>query len=353
DLVDFDSVRAGLKEDIKAMFNKSAVHDLKDNPFSAIGLALAGAIIDPVVDTLVNPSTIVQIVSQGEIESKAATNKTESRGAQNEQRRATPAGSSSPVIVKQGYDGYSRYRITIRPASSTPDDATGLTLRREGFFTWRLSRVHLPKSLFENLKDQMTGEQTQAAAAPAQSAPSAVSSEETDVDNSPQDGKVGKDTFTENHDYQDYMTYTNGRFDFKIDYPRSFAIKEKTSNKKDDVITMVSSDGKSELIIAGGYSQCAPIKDWFDTAIKKDAIGIIWPEDIAGRPKVEPEYKELKDNWFAISWRDGRNIIYCKTFVNDSTCTDSSFTFVYPENQRAKYDKEVLHLDKSFKPGGY
>ena len=68
DLVDFDSVRAGLKDDIRAMVNTSAAQDLRGNPFAALGVALAGAIVDPLVGALVNPATIVSAVSQGKLD---------------------------------------------------------------------------------------------------------------------------------------------------------------------------------------------------------------------------------------------------------------------------------------------
>ncbi len=35
-----------------------------------------------------------------------------------------------------------------------PEDALGLTLRREGLFSWKLSRIILPKSFFDKDKSQ-------------------------------------------------------------------------------------------------------------------------------------------------------------------------------------------------------
>ena len=164
DLVDFDSVRAGLKDDIRAMVNTSAAQDLRGNPFAALGLAVAGAIIDPMVDALVSPAAIVRAVSEGRIDVGAARTDKRPSGSgevsagQGEADINESSGSSpfEKVKVEGRYAGYSRYRVTIRSADAKSEDGLGFTLRREGLFSWRLSRIVLPKSFFDSLKDKAT-----------------------------------------------------------------------------------------------------------------------------------------------------------------------------------------------------
>jgi hypothetical protein len=151
DLIDFEAVRDGLKEDLKTLVSASADQDLKDNPFSVFGFALAGTMIDPIVNALVNPSIIARIVSQGDIELKPVPNKTRGRSVESEPRGIEPA--AHPVIIEKGYDGISRYRVTIRSAEAEPEDALCLILRRESLFTWKLCRIILPKSFFNEHKD--------------------------------------------------------------------------------------------------------------------------------------------------------------------------------------------------------
>jgi hypothetical protein len=136
------------------MLASSAALELKNNPFAPLGLALAGVMIDPMVDAIVSPSGIVQMISRGQVDGNAlkglgggeqvpARNGTESHPGSTAQ-----ASEGGPVIVHEGYDGYSRYRVVVRATTGTSEDTLGLTLRREGIFTWRLSRVILPQRFF-------------------------------------------------------------------------------------------------------------------------------------------------------------------------------------------------------------
>ncbi len=102
DLVDFESVRAGLKEDIRTMVNASAAQDLRDNPFAMLGIALAGAIIDPMVDALVSPSAIVRAVSMGKIDGGAVqADKYPAGRAKTSAEKSKPSTSRRPGSLRQ------------------------------------------------------------------------------------------------------------------------------------------------------------------------------------------------------------------------------------------------------------
>src|ERR1700682_1796222 len=54
DLIDFDSVKAGLKEDITAQLVTSVGQS--DKPFAVLGRALAPMMVDSLVNTIVSPA---------------------------------------------------------------------------------------------------------------------------------------------------------------------------------------------------------------------------------------------------------------------------------------------------------
>jgi len=164
DLIDFDSVRASLKDDFRAMVTDSATEDLRDNPFAAVGVAFASALIDPMIDSLVSPSSIVRAVSTGQIGTGGLQTRKRSAGRGKALAGKTVAGSpalpgDSPpdaVRIEGGYSGYSRYRFTIRTANVRPEDSLGFVLKRQGLFSWRLSRIVLPESFFHKGTDHAT-----------------------------------------------------------------------------------------------------------------------------------------------------------------------------------------------------
>jgi hypothetical protein len=137
ELIDFDSVKSNLKDDVKARLVTSAQKDLKNNPYAGLGFLLINAMVDPMVDAIVSPAGLSALVDNGRVEGQVPGNV--SRDATN------------PIaVLEQNYVNYSLYRIKIGQQES-PADALTFTLRREGFGTWRLSRIALPETAFASL----------------------------------------------------------------------------------------------------------------------------------------------------------------------------------------------------------
>lgn len=63
DLIDFDSLKAGLKEDVRTIFAETRRSELNGNAFGVLGMALAGAMIDPMIESFVTPSSILRMIS--------------------------------------------------------------------------------------------------------------------------------------------------------------------------------------------------------------------------------------------------------------------------------------------------
>jgi type IV pilus assembly protein PilA len=136
EVVDFNSVKANLKDDLKAHLLTSAKEGLQDNPFAALGVLLVNAMVDPMVDAMVSPAGLAALVGEGRIE-----------GLKAEENANRDVAAASNVEVEQGYVTYSLYRVRISREKNSLDVLT-LTLRREGFATWRLSRIGLPETAF-------------------------------------------------------------------------------------------------------------------------------------------------------------------------------------------------------------
>ncbi|MCC6348301.1 MAG: TonB family protein [Candidatus Eisenbacteria bacterium] len=126
ELIDFPALRGNLK----ASFNASAAQsmsDLNDNPFAGLGLLLAGAFIDRIVDTYVTPSGIALLTAG---------------------QRPDPDGSSPgpdsdrTVKVEQRYRSSSVFLAVVHADSSREADIT-FVLHRRGL-GWVLTDIRLP-----------------------------------------------------------------------------------------------------------------------------------------------------------------------------------------------------------------
>jgi hypothetical protein len=145
DLIDFESVRSGLKDDFRAGMAISTSRNSKPNSFSPFDFALAGAIINPLIDTLVSPDTIVNIMSGRQVDSSPVS---ANSGLSLSKK---PVRDSTNIV--QGYDGFFRYRVLINSRGASAGEAFTLILSRSGLFSWRLSRLILPKAAMDFLSD--------------------------------------------------------------------------------------------------------------------------------------------------------------------------------------------------------
>jgi hypothetical protein len=150
DLIDFDLVKAGLKEDIKAQLVTSVGQS--DKPFAVLGIALATMMVDSLVDTIVSPAGLTRFIDKGRIDSP--------------QRKPGDAPSDTSieeksthdgVNIERGYDEFSRYRVRIRRSGTNPAQPLVLTLRREGWFSWKLTGISIPSDLLTGMANDLKG----------------------------------------------------------------------------------------------------------------------------------------------------------------------------------------------------
>jgi len=61
DYVDFPSLRESIKENINALLSREMAKGDQNNPFAALGMVLAGKIVEQLVDSFVSPRSIVAL----------------------------------------------------------------------------------------------------------------------------------------------------------------------------------------------------------------------------------------------------------------------------------------------------
>jgi len=118
--VDLELVRTSLKQQIRMRLNGTAAHN--SSPLAALGSALAGALTEPAVDTLVTPENIARLLNG------------ESFGA-SEGPRVHFEGKS----VDMRYEGLDRFVVSTGSGAGFR-----FVLERQGLLGWRLTDVILP-----------------------------------------------------------------------------------------------------------------------------------------------------------------------------------------------------------------
>lgn len=133
--VDFPAVRESLKSQMSAALMAKIQTDpaMKDNPFAALGAALLPTMINGMVDALVTPDAIAAAVRGQKPGEKAKL-------------EANPDLASETEWV-----GLDRFRVKSRN-TKTDEEGPSLLFERRGFASWKLIKMELPPTLFDNPK---------------------------------------------------------------------------------------------------------------------------------------------------------------------------------------------------------
>ena len=135
---------------------------------------------------------------------------------------------------------------------------------------------------------------------------------------------------------QKYLTYTDNKFGYSIDYPADFKIREDLSSE--NLNSKVFSNGEAELSVSSRNTlQNSTIKDYFEGAIIK----------VSARNAVG--YNHLGDKWYVITYKSDGHIAYSKTLWG--TGSNNHFVFSYPTSKKDVYDPIVEHIEQSFYRG--
>jgi Protein of unknown function (DUF2939) len=130
--VDFPALRASLKAGVQA---RLLGHELNEagqpTPASAMGAAVAGALLGPLVDALITPESLGRVM-QGQPPVSAAT------GLGSE-----PAAPERRLQTAMGYESPGRFVFSVKPQGDD-EEPVELVLRREGLLHWKLAELRLP-----------------------------------------------------------------------------------------------------------------------------------------------------------------------------------------------------------------
>lgn len=122
--VDFVSVRKSLKEQMRVSIMAELAEDTEDNPFGMAGAAIAASFVDGMVDGLVTPSGLINIMSKGELDLE-------------EDRDETPSDEKPFENASYGFTSLSRFVVEVVDEQG---DSGKFVFRPKGL-TWKLTEV--------------------------------------------------------------------------------------------------------------------------------------------------------------------------------------------------------------------
>ena len=158
-LVDFPELREDIKVTAKAAMMKSAAIELEGNPFAAMGIMMANAIVDPIIDQVISPAGLQLFFSAGEM-SGGTDGLPENIDAI--ARDLIPSGdvgeassgvdTVQSVEVKTEYIGINEFEVQVSNEGAL-DESVSFYMRREGLGGWKVSGLRVPDSLIEKLME--------------------------------------------------------------------------------------------------------------------------------------------------------------------------------------------------------
>lgn len=123
--VDFPAVRDSLKSQINAALVRKMSEDssMKSNPFAGLGLMMAPAIVDHMVDSFVTPDGVAAM-------------------ARGQKPNEPKAEADNGIEYSYSWVNLDRFRVRMRnPAQAK--DGPSLLFERRGFFSWKLIRIEI------------------------------------------------------------------------------------------------------------------------------------------------------------------------------------------------------------------
>lgn len=150
----------------------------------------------------------------------------------------------------------------------------------------------------------------------------------------PQNSIVESDSKNVNNEFT-YETYVNGRYGFSIDHPIDLIANSVLENR--DGLLFKNNDGTVSLSVSGANN------------VSNETAESLYNKDLS-KLKVEPVYKSIVENSYAISWKENGVAYYEYYTVGGNNGSIQGFTIKYPDNQNDIYASMVTRIYKSFKP---
>ncbi len=129
--VDFPALRASVKAQVMGRMGASPPGQDGGGLLGGFGRALAGVVVDPLVDALVSPAGVTAMLEAGDVRI----------------RRKPGAGMPPPAANEQKVRYALSYRSWDRVAiARVGGDGGAFILHRHGLWSWKLGGIELPQS---------------------------------------------------------------------------------------------------------------------------------------------------------------------------------------------------------------
>jgi len=131
--VDFPALRDSVKLQMNgAMADSIRAVGASDNPFAAMGQAVAGAMLGKIIDTMVTPAGVMAMVNQSAL-------------GQSGEAHAGKTQSTDAAPARPGYSaGYTAWdKFAIGSAVNAEGSGGALVLQRHGLWRWKLGAIEL------------------------------------------------------------------------------------------------------------------------------------------------------------------------------------------------------------------
>ena len=148
-IVDFPELREDFKEVAKATVMKNAAKELEGNPFAALGMMMANALIDPLIDSVISPAGLQALLSTGEISVDPSDALNEKNSWSSKSSNSEEFELSDDLKVQMNYTNLNEFKIKLSNKSVT-NEPISLFMEREGFADWKVTGIEIPQSLFDN-----------------------------------------------------------------------------------------------------------------------------------------------------------------------------------------------------------
>jgi hypothetical protein len=128
--IDFPALKENLKGTFNARFAAEMASHKDAEPFAAAGAMMVAAFINPMIDALVTPESIEQMMSgEKPLQKRDAAGESASSGADD-------------IQTDMACESFDRFVLNVSQKGDT--EPIGLVLKREGLFAWKPKAIRLP-----------------------------------------------------------------------------------------------------------------------------------------------------------------------------------------------------------------
>ena len=148
-IVDFPELREDFKEIAKATVMKNAAKELEGNPFAALGMMMANALIDPLIDSVISPAGLQALLSTGEMSVQPSDVLNENNSWSSKESTTEEFKPSPDLSVKMNYTDLNEFKIELSNKKVIAEPIS-LFMEREGFADWKVTGIDIPRSILNS-----------------------------------------------------------------------------------------------------------------------------------------------------------------------------------------------------------